>query len=60
MKLSNHRIEIPINVRGVNPKIVENIWLTSKEKDLYGPQMKTELSRTSLDSLDLLGDLKTN
>ena len=57
MKLPNHLIETPINIQGTNILIVENIWLNAKEKDLYGPQMISELSRTSLDGFGLFGGL---
>ena len=60
MKLHNHRIEIPINFRGISIPIVENSWLNSKEKDFYGTQMRSALSRTSLGSLDFVGGLYTH
>ena len=43
IKFLNHLIEIPINVKAINLPIIENTWLATKYKDLYGPQIRSAL-----------------
>ena len=56
--LDHHTIVIPINRERTNLPMVQDSWLTSKEKQAYGPHMRSALSRLGLHQLNFFNNEK--
>ena len=57
MKLSNHRIIIPVNLGGTNLPAVYNSFVTEQQKKDIGHQMRSSFAYSRLTKLDFFGDL---
>jgi len=56
--LDHHTIVIPINREQTNLPVIQDSWLTSKEKQAYGTQMKSALSWSGLYQLNFFNNEK--
>ena len=55
--LTDHQINIPIDIEQINIPIVYNSFVSENGKRLIGPQMHSELSHKIISKLDIFGYL---